>query len=94
MPLVDVSSGLASAVVNWNDLRWIRESWPGPIVIKGILTGDDACRAAGEGAAAIIVSNHGGRQLDCAPATIRALPEVVAAVSGRVEVLMDGGIRR
>jgi len=94
MPLVDVSSGLASAVVNWNDLQWIREIWTGPIVIKGILTADDARRAADEGAAAIIVSNHGGRQLDCAPATIRALPEVVAAVSGRVEVLMDGGIRR
>jgi len=94
MPLVDVSSGLASAVVNWNDLQWIREIWTGPIVIKGILTADDARRAADEGAAAIIVSNHGGRQLDCAPATIRALPEVVKAVSGRVEVLMDGGIRR
>src|SRR6266852_4931683 len=80
MPLVDVSSGLASAVVTWADLRWIRESWPGAIVIKGVLTGDDARRAADEGAAAIVVSNHGGRQLDCVSPTIRALPDVVAAV--------------
>ena len=94
MPLVDVSSGLASAVVTWADLRWIRESWPGAIVIKGVLTGDDARRAADEGAAAIVVSNHGGRQLDCVSPTIRALPEVVAAVNGRIEVLMDGGVRR
>jgi L-lactate dehydrogenase (cytochrome) len=94
MPLVDVSSGLASAVVTWADLRWIRESWPGAIVIKGVLTGDDARRAADEGAAAIVVSNHGGRQLDCVSPTIRALPDVVAAVNGRIEVLMDGGVRR
>jgi len=94
MPLVDVSSGLASAVVTWADLRWIRESWPGAIVIKGVLTGDDARRAADEGAAAIVVSNHGGRQLDSVSPTIRALPDVVAAVNGRIEVLMDGGVRR
>ena len=67
---------------------------PGPIVIKGVLTGEDARRAVGEGASAIVVSNHGGRQLDGAPAALRALPEVVAAVNGRAEVLMDGGIRR
>lgn len=94
MPLVDVSSGLASAAVTWNDFRWIRELWPGPIVIKGVLTGDDASRAIGEGAAMIIVSNHGGRQLDGVDASIKALSEVVAAVNGRAEVLMDGGIRR
>jgi L-lactate dehydrogenase (cytochrome) len=63
-------------------------------VIKGILTGEDARRAVDEGAAAIVVSNHGGRQLDHSPATLRALPEVVAAVAGRCELLMDGGIRR
>jgi L-lactate dehydrogenase (cytochrome) len=63
-------------------------------VIKGILTGDDARRAVDEGAAAISVSNHGGRQLDGVAASIRALPEVVAAVNGQVEVLMDGGVRR
>jgi len=94
MPLMDVGAALAEAVVTWADLRWIREIWSGPIVIKGILTADDARRAVDEGVAAIVVSNHGGRQLDCAPATIRALPEVVAAVNGRVEVLIDGGIRR
>jgi L-lactate dehydrogenase (cytochrome) len=94
MPLVDVSSGLASAVVTWNDLRWIREIWSGPVVVKGILTGDDARRAVDEGVAAIVVSNHGGRQLDGVPATLKALPEVVSAVNSRVEVLMDGGDRR
>ncbi len=94
MPLVDVSSGLASAVVTWSDLRWIRETWSGPIVVKGILTGDDARRAVDEGAAGIVVSNHGGRQLDGVPATLKALPEVVSAVNGRAEVLMDGGVRR
>ena len=94
MPLVDVTSALAAAVVTWQDLRWLREIWPGPIIIKGVLTADDALRAVDEGASALIVSNHGGRQLDGVSATLRALPEVVAAVNGRVEVLMDGGIRR
>jgi len=64
------------------------------MVIKGVLTGDDASRAVDEGAAAVVVSNHGGRQLDCVPASLRALPEVVSAVNGQIEVLMDGGIRR
>src|SRR3984893_4823391 len=94
MDLVDVSAALARAAVTWNDLGWIRRLWPGPLVIKGVLTGDDARRAADEGAAAVVVSNHGGRQLDGVPASLRALPEVVAAVNGQVEVLMDGGIRR
>jgi L-lactate dehydrogenase (cytochrome) len=94
MPLVDVNAALASSTVTWQDLRWIRELWRGPVVIKGVLTGDDARRAIAEGAAAVVVSNHGGRQLDCVPASLRALPEVVAAVNGRIEVLMDGGIRR
>ena len=69
MPLIDVAAALASATVTWNDLRWIREIWPGPIVVKGILTADDARRAVDEGAAAVVVSNHGGRQLDCVSAT-------------------------
>jgi len=94
MTLVDVNAALASSAVTWADLRWIRDGWRGPIVVKGILTGDDGRRAVDEGAAAISVSNHGGRQLDCVPAALRALPEVVAAVNGQVEVLMDGGIRR
>jgi L-lactate dehydrogenase (cytochrome) len=94
MQLVDVASALADAAVTWNDLNWIRKVWPGPIIVKGLLTGDDARRAVDEGVAAVIVSNHGGRQLDSVYPTIRALPEIVAAVNGRTEVLMDGGIRR
>ena len=94
LQLVDVSAALAQAAVTWDDLKWIRKAWNGPIVIKGILTGDDAKRAIDEGAVAVVVSNHGGRQLDSVPATLRALPEVVSAVNGRIEVLMDGGIRR
>lgn len=94
MELIDVAAALSHAVVAWEDLRWIREIWPGPIVVKGILTGDDAKRAADEGAAAVVVSNHGGRQLDGVSASLRALPEVLAGVGGQMEVLMDGGIRR
>jgi isopentenyl diphosphate isomerase/L-lactate dehydrogenase-like FMN-dependent dehydrogenase len=94
MPLVDVTAALAEAAVTWEDLRWLRQGWTGPIVVKGVLTGDDAKRAVDEGAAAVIVSNHGGRQLDCVSSSLRALPEVVAALDGRAEVLMDGGIRR
>src|SRR5262249_7183626 len=94
MTLVDVGAALARAAVTWADLRWIREHWNGPIVIKGVLTGEDARRAVDEGAAAVVVSNHGGRQLDCVPASLRVLPEVVKAVNGQAEVLMDGGIRR
>jgi isopentenyl diphosphate isomerase/L-lactate dehydrogenase-like FMN-dependent dehydrogenase len=94
MQLIDVASALSEAVVTWEDLRWIREAWSGPIVVKGLLTGDDARRAVDEGAAAVVVSNHGGRQLDSVSSTLRALPEVVAAVNGQAEVLMDGGIRR
>lgn len=94
MPLLDVGTALARAVVTWEDLGWLRELWPGPIIVKGVLTGDDARRAVDAGAAAVVVSNHGGRQLDSVSSTLRALPEVVAAVKGQVEVLMDGGIRR
>ncbi len=94
LPLVDLNTALAESVVTWADLRWIRDHWKGPIVIKGVLTGDDARRSIDEGAAAISVSNHGGRQLDGVPSSLRALPEVIEAVQGRVEVLMDGGIRR
>ena len=94
LPLMDVTSALASAAVTWKDLAWIRQVWNGPIVVKGVLTGDDARRAVDEGASAVVVSNHGGRQLDCAVASIRALPEVVNAVNGQIDLLMDGGIRR
>jgi len=94
MPLVDINAALAASAVTWADLRWIRDAWRGPMVIKGVLTGDDARHAIDAGAQAIVVSNHGGRQLDGVSASLRALPEVVAAVDGRAEVLMDGGIRR
>src|ERR1700733_3402183 len=94
MPLTDIGRALAASTVTWKDLTWIREHWNGPIVVKGVLTGDDGRKAVDEGAAAIVVSNHGGRQLDCVSASLRALPEVVAAVNGRIEVLMDGGVRR
>jgi len=94
LPLVDVAAALAESAVTWNDLKWIRELWHGPIVIKGVLTADDARRAVDQGAAAISVSNHGGRQLDCVPSSLRALPEVVKAVHGQTEILMDGGILR
>jgi L-lactate dehydrogenase (cytochrome) len=94
MPLVDINAALASSTITWADLRWIRDLWPGPIVIKGVITADDARRSVDEGAAAISVSNHGGRQLDGVPSSLRALPEIVAAVRGQVEILMDGGVRR
>jgi L-lactate dehydrogenase (cytochrome) len=94
MPLVDVAAALALSTISWDDLRWIHDAWRGPVIIKGVLTGDDARRAIDEGAAAVVVSNHGGRQLDGVQATLRALPEIVAAVNGQIEVLMDGGIRR
>jgi isopentenyl diphosphate isomerase/L-lactate dehydrogenase-like FMN-dependent dehydrogenase len=94
MELVDVGAALAAATVTWEDLQWIRKLWSGPIVVKGLLTGEDAKRAVDEGAAAVVVSNHGGRQLDSVSPTLRALPEVVAAVHGQIEVLVDGGVRR
>jgi L-lactate dehydrogenase (cytochrome) len=94
MPLVDINAALAESTATWADFRWIREIWRGPIVVKGVLTGDDARHAIDAGAAAVSVSNHGGRQLDGVPASLRALPEVVEAVKGRIEVFMDGGIRR
>lgn len=94
MELLDVGTALAESTVTWEDLGWIRELWKGPIIVKGLLTGDDARRAIDEGAAAVVVSNHGGRQLDSVSPSLRALPEVVAAVDGRIEVLMDGGVRR
>ena len=94
MAYADVGAALEQSAVCWDDLRWIREEWNGPIVIKGIHTADDARRAVDAGAEALVVSNHGGRQLDGVPATLRVLPEVVSAVAGQVEILLDGGIRR
>src|SRR5262249_60940955 len=94
MPYADVGAALEQSMVAWRDFRWIRQAWTWPIVVKGVHTGEDARRAVEEGASAVVVSNHGGRQLDGVAPTLRVLPEVVAAVNGRVEVLLDGGIRR
>ena len=94
MPYADVGAALEQSMVRWDDFKWIRDAWPGKIVAKGVHTADDARQAVAAGADAIVVSNHGGRQLDGVAATIRVLPEVVAAVDGRVEVLLDSGIRR
>ena len=80
--------------VGWKDVDWLRSLWSGPFLIKGVLHPDEARAAIDHGADGIIVSNHGGRQLDGAPAAIRALPAVVGAVDGRVPVLIDGGVRR
>jgi len=79
---------------SWADIEWLRGVWEGPLLVKGILCGDDAELAIAAGCDGVVVSNHGGRQLDGAPASIEALPEVVAAVDGRATVLLDGGIRR
>jgi L-lactate dehydrogenase (cytochrome) len=82
------------AGATWEQVAWMREQWPGPIVIKGILRPADARQAVTVGASAIAVSNHGGRQLDGAPSTIRALPAIVDEVGGDAEVYLDGGVRR
>ena len=94
MAYADVGAALEKSAVCWDDLHWIRQEWNGPMVIKGVHTSEDARRAVDAGAQALVVSNHGGRQLDGVPATLRILPEVVDAVGGQVEILMDGGIRR
>jgi L-lactate dehydrogenase (cytochrome) len=90
--LSDWVRGQFDPSINWKDIAWVRERWPGKLILKGILDAEDARLAADAGADAIVVSNHGGRQLDGAPSTIAALPRVVDAVAGRCEVLMDGGI--
>jgi L-lactate dehydrogenase (cytochrome) len=79
---------------SWDDIAWLRERWEGPFMVKGVMRPEDARRAAGLGATAISVSNHGGNDLDGTPAAIRALPAVAEAVGDQVEVLLDGGIRR
>jgi 4-hydroxymandelate oxidase len=80
--------------ITWEDVRWLRELSPLPVVLKGILTAEDAKLAVDVGVEGIVVSNHGGRQLDGAPATMDVLPEVVEAVDGQAEVYLDGGVRR
>jgi len=78
---------------NWRDVDWVRSRWPGKLILKGVLDAEDARLAAAAGADAVVVSNHGGRQLDGAPSSISVLPEIVDAIDGRCEVLFDGGIR-
>jgi (S)-mandelate dehydrogenase len=82
------------ASVNWDDVSALRADWPGKMILKGVLSSADAIQAVRSGFDAIVVSNHGGRQLDHTPATISVLPEIVAAVAGGTEVLVDGGVRR
>ena len=94
MPSADIGAMLDQTNVTWEDFKWMRDAWKGPIIAKGVHTGEAARQAVDAGADAVVVSNHGGRQLDGARATLCALPEVVAAVGGRAEVLVDGGIRR
>lgn len=79
--------------LHWEDIAWVREQWGGKLILKGIMDAEDAKRAADTGADAMIVSNHGGRQLDGAPATIEVLPQILRAVDDRIEVWLDGGIR-
>jgi L-lactate dehydrogenase (cytochrome) len=86
-------SGQFDPGLNWKDVEWIKSLWPGKLILKGILDVDDARIAAKSGAAALVVSNHGGRQLDGAPSSIVALPKIADAVGSDIEVLFDGGVR-
>tara|TARA_Y100001968_G_scaffold226919_1_gene209664 strand:+ start:7234 stop:8412 length:1179 start_codon:yes stop_codon:yes gene_type:complete len=94
MGYTEIGPALEESVVTWEDLQWIREAWGGKIIIKGIHIGDDARRAIDYGVNAVVVSNHGARQLDSVAPTIRVLPEIVKAVNQEIDVLFDGGIRR
>jgi isopentenyl diphosphate isomerase/L-lactate dehydrogenase-like FMN-dependent dehydrogenase len=90
----DAHTAMKRQAFTWSDMNWIRALWKGPIVIKGVLSAEEAKRSLDHGAAAVVVSNHGGRQLDGVPASLQVLPEVVEQVKGQAEVLMDSGIRR
>ena len=92
--LAGVANRQVDPSIAWDDLVWFRSLWSGPLLLKGVLTAADARRAAEHGVDGLVVSNHGGRQLDGVPATIEALPEIVDAVGGRIDVLLDGGVRR
>jgi len=101
MPEVDHGSAFAQYVANlldpsisWEDVEWLKSVSPLPLVVKGIMTAEDAVLAVEHGVAGIVVSNHGGRQLDSTLGSLDALPDVVAAVRGRIEIYLDGGIRR
>jgi L-lactate dehydrogenase (cytochrome) len=86
-------AGQFSSPLSWKDLEWLAGIWPGKLILKGILDVEDARAAARSGAAALVVSNHGGRQLDAAPSSISMLPEIADAVGSSIEILFDGGIR-
>jgi len=90
----DVGRALENAHVCWEDLTWLRKAWDGPIVIKGVMTAEDAQRAVEEGADGIVVSNHAGRQLDGVAGSLRVLPGIVERVKGKTAIIFDGGIRR
>ena len=94
MGYTEIGPALEQSVVTWDDLKWIREAWGGKLIIKGVHIDDDARKAVDLGVDAVVVSNHGARQLDSVAPTIRVLPEIVKAVNGEIDVLMDGGIRR
>ncbi|MTD55449.1 alpha-hydroxy acid oxidase [Amycolatopsis pithecellobii] len=94
MTMFEVGSAIYRRTPAWTDFEWIREAWQGPLIVKGVMSAEDALKAVDHGAAAVIVSNHGGNVLDGQPATLSVLPEVLDAVDGRAEVLVDGGIRR
>ena len=94
MGYTEIGPALEESVVTWEDLQWIREAWGGKIIVKGVHIGDDARKAIDFGVDSIVVSNHGARQLDSVEPTIRVLPEIVHAVNGEIDVLLDGGIRR
>jgi L-lactate dehydrogenase (cytochrome) len=87
------SASQLDPTLNWDDVKWIKDRWGGKLILKGIMDAEDAEIASRSGADAIIVSNHGGRQLDGAPSSIAALPSIARAVGDKIEVLMDGGIR-
>jgi isopentenyl diphosphate isomerase/L-lactate dehydrogenase-like FMN-dependent dehydrogenase len=93
-PMWEAAASMLQETPAWEDLEWIRRQWNGPVIVKGILTGDDARRAVDAGADAVVVSNHGGNTIDGARPSMHALPEVVAAVGDRIEVLVDSGVRR
>jgi len=92
--LVEYINGQFDPSLTWDDVAWMVEAWGGPFAIKGVLRADDARRAIEVGASAVMVSNHGGRQLDGAVTPIEILPDIVEAVDGRAEVILDGGVRR
>ncbi len=94
MGYTEIGPALEASVVTWDDLKWIREAWGGQLLVKGVHIGDDARKAVDLGVDAVVVSNHGARQLDSVAPTIRVLPEIVKAVNGEIDVLLDGGIRR